>query len=412
MTTNRPALLNGVVFGGLFLGHLLLDRGRGTLWQFAWPLLAGLNVVVIVRRRTRLTAGSGARLGWRTGMDGLLVVLLLGAPLLQLLAGDALRLAAPAVAHPLASFAVIALGLLAVGLLFAVAAAGAGALAGAILGRGDEPVWRPRVRARRAREARLRAGAGRQFTVLFAVGLAGVLSLLLVVPQLLALLPRSARPALAPSLLVALSLVQPTVLLAVAVATGLALAPRLGLRSHLAAWAHEGTPLLPPLRAEAPVAVVGGVAAAGLVVLLDWLAGPRLGAGWVALQAAQPWTPARLVAGLLYGGLTEELLVRWGLLTLLAWLGWRVVQRRRGAPHPAIMWSAIVVAALLFGAGHLPAAGLIVPLTAPLVATIVLLNAAGGVVFGWLYWRRSLEAAMLAHATAHVVFAAAALLGR
>lgn len=28
----------------------------------------------------------------------------------------------------------------------------------------------------------------------------------------------------------------------------------------------------------------------------------------------------------------------------------------------------------------------------------------GGVVFGWLYWRRSLETAMVAHATVHVGF--------
>jgi hypothetical protein len=34
----------------------------------------------------------------------------------------------------------------------------------------------------------------------------------------------------------------------------------------------------------------------------------------------------------------------------------------------------------------------------------VLLNALGGVLFGWLFWRRSLEAAMVAHATTHVGF--------
>jgi membrane protease YdiL (CAAX protease family) len=32
----------------------------------------------------------------------------------------------------------------------------------------------------------------------------------------------------------------------------------------------------------------------------------------------------------------------------------------------------------------------------------VLLNALGGVLFGWLFWRRSLEVAMVAHAAFHV----------
>lgn len=36
-------------------------------------------------------------------------------------------------------------------------------------------------------------------------------------------------------------------------------------------------------------------------------------------------------------------------------------------------------------------------------------NAAGGVVFGRLFWRRSLEAAMLSHATVHVVLVVASI---
>jgi membrane protease YdiL (CAAX protease family) len=92
------------------------------------------------------------------------------------------------------------------------------------------------------------------------------------------------------------------------------------------------------------------------------------------------------------------------LVTFVAWLGWRLAGRRAAGPGPAVMWTAIAVAALLFGAGHLLALGMLVPLTAALVLRTVLLNALAGLVYGWLYWRRSLEAAMVAHATAHVVF--------
>jgi hypothetical protein len=107
---------------------------------------------------------------------------------------------------------------------------------------------------------------------------------------------------------------------------------------------------------------------------------------------------------MLYGGLTEELMMRWGLLSLLAWIGWRALQRGRGEPRSAIMGSAIVVAAVLFGVGHLGAVAAQLPLTTPLILRTVALNAVGGIVFGWLFWRRSLEAAMVAHATGHVVF--------
>jgi membrane protease YdiL (CAAX protease family) len=45
------------------------------------------------------------------------------------------------------------------------------------------------------------------------------------------------------------------------------------------------------------------------------------------------------------------------------------------------------------------------------VLRILLLNALAGLVFGWLFWRRSLECAMFAHASVHVVFAIGQALG-
>ena len=106
--------------------------------------------------------------------------------------------------------------------------------------------------------------------------------------------------------------------------------------------------------------------------------------------------------GVLYGGTTEELLLRWGLMTLFVWIGWRVVQRRQGAPTPVLVWTAIVLAAFLFGAGHLPALAAMVTLTPLLIIRTIMLNALGGLLFGWLFWRYSLEVAMVAHASFHV----------
>ena len=67
------------------------------------------------------------------------------------------------------------------------------------------------------------------------------------------------------------------------------------------------------------------------------------------------------------------------------------------------MWFALLVAAVLFGAGHLPAAAKIWPLDGVVIARTLLLNGIGGVAFGWLYWKRGLEAAMIAHFSADIV---------
>jgi membrane protease YdiL (CAAX protease family) len=98
-------------------------------------------------------------------------------------------------------------------------------------------------------------------------------------------------------------------------------------------------------------------------------------------------------------------------MTALVWLAWRLLQRRRGTPHAVYIWLAIVVSALVFGAGHLPAAAALVgELTDDIVLFVVGLNTAFGVLFGYLFWRYGLEAAMIAHGTAHVVSYVAGLL--
>jgi hypothetical protein len=107
-----------------------------------------------------------------------------------------------------------------------------------------------------------------------------------------------------------------------------------------------------------------------------------------------------------YGGVVEELQLRLFLMTLIAWVATWLVRRRAGfdgALSPRIAWTAIVLAALLFGLGHLPAASLVWELDAGVVLRTLLLNGIGGVVFGWLFWKRGFEMAVLSHFAADLV---------
>ena len=88
------------------------------------------------------------------------------------------------------------------------------------------------------------------------------------------------------------------------------------------------------------------------------------------------------------------------LMTLLAWLATGFGRRRA---HPAVFWGAIVIAALLFGVGHLPAAANLWSLDEMVVVRTLALNAIAGLAFGWLYWKRGIEMAMLAHFSADIV---------
>lgn len=244
---------------------------------------------------------------------------------------------------------------------------------------------------------------GKTFLALFGLGLLGVLSLIpLIMTQLDALPPEMA--AMPTPVVVLLSLLNPIILLAIAVAVGTPLAHRVGLRSLVAEKVRVGTAVWPNLRPHLPLAFVSGLIFAVVVLGLDQLMDPFANAEMIGEMPNEGNPFAQLLLGLLYGGITEELLLRWGFMSLLAWLGWRVLQRGQGTPRPALMWAAIILAAILFGVGHLPALAGIVVLTPLLIFRTILLNALGGLLFGWLFWRRNLETAMVAHAATHVGF--------
>jgi membrane protease YdiL (CAAX protease family) len=110
----------------------------------------------------------------------------------------------------------------------------------------------------------------------------------------------------------------------------------------------------------------------------------------------------RLLAGLFYGGITEELVMRLFLFSLIAWIFGRVSRKSDGTPSVGAFGLANLTVAVLFALGHLPATHALGPLTPLVVARCFLLNGAASLVFGYLFWRHGLESAMVAHASAHI----------
>lgn len=163
----------------------------------------------------------------------------------------------------------------------------------------------------------------------------------------------------------------------------------------------RGQPLGPVVRQFAVLSLIVGIAAGIVVVLVDLFAFQPLLRGIELPKLAEPgWWKGALAT--LYGGITEELLCRLFLMSALVLLLARL-SGTRDRPRPWAFWTAIVLAALLFGLGHLPAAASLLPLTPVVVTRILLLNALPGLAMGWLYWKRGLESAMLAHWAADVV---------
>ena len=244
------------------------------------------------------------------------------------------------------------------------------------------------------------------FSALLIVGMIGVLSLLFItmpqIEQLSAIQPDLAGMPVA--VLMLLTLIQPSIILIITVAIGCLTAPKVGLVSLIYEKAAYGKAVLGQLNQQYRLAIFICLLFALAVVLLDLAFMPFMGEGFQALNEQEANLLSQLGLGLLYGGITEELMLRWGLMSLLVWVGWKVINRSSLRPSPGVVWASIIIAAILFGLGHLPALAAVVPLTVIIVIRTVFLNAIGGIAFGWLFWRYSLEAAMIAHAFTHVGF--------
>ena len=197
--------------------------------------------------------------------------------------------------------------------------------------------------------------------------------------------------------------VQSMVLVFVLAWAGLRLGAPVGLDApFLRAWTERRALVQPPHWARAALA---GVAAGVAIVALDaWLFNRLLSPGTVAAMraAAQSHHAARWQGALasFYGGIVEEVELRLFLMSALAWAIAKVTRSKSSA----ILVTANVVAALAFGAGHLPlAAKVFGSLTPAIVLRTVSLNSLAGVLFGELYRRYGLEHAMVAHFCADVV---------
>lgn len=231
---------------------------------------------------------------------------------------------------------------------------------------------------------------GRMWWRLALLGFLGTLSLALIPLDGFGPLPFD------PALMRLLVVVQPTVLMLLAVLLGLWAAPKVGLDAPaVRAWA-ERRPILPALGPQLAPAAWAGLAMAVMLVGFWWVVRAQaFAAPVIALEMP-------LATKLLYGGIVEELLLRWGVMSLFVWIAWRLGGAARPVPGWAV-WSGLIASSVLFAAGHLPVLFMLLP-AAPawFVGMALAGNFIPGMLFGWLYWRHGLEAAMIAHALAHL----------
>ena len=177
---------------------------------------------------------------------------------------------------------------------------------------------------------------------------------------------------------------------------GLWLASRIGLGAPLI----EG--VLPRERRARwllQVVVIGvlcGVAGGFLAAFSDYIRPWTTNAAELAARAERLPALWKLFLASIDAGVQEELFSRLFLMSLFAWLGGLIWHDGEGRPVVGVFATAIFLSGALFGLAHIDEelqAG--IALT-PLIRIFILNSLLGGL-FGWLYWKLGLEAAMLTH---------------
>jgi len=229
----------------------------------------------------------------------------------------------------------------------------------------------------------------------FTLSVACAITSVMVIPYQAALVPEVAEMGAA---IYFIALAQGVVIFSIVTFLGLLLAPKVGFSLPIL----EGNNRRATLKAILAPSILLGLLSGILIVAAEFFVFQGLLDVNISLGDARVTVWAAFMASF-YGGIAEEVLMRLFVMTLFVWLLSKIKRNTDGSPAVWSIWVAIAVASVLFGIGHLPLTGELTEITAPVVARAIVLNGIGGVVFGWLYWKKGLESAIIAHFSADIV---------
>ena len=228
--------------------------------------------------------------------------------------------------------------------------------------------------------------------------IASLITSLMALPYTLALTPAVAE-LFTPFVLIA-QFIQTLIIFSIAIFIGLLLAKRVGFNLPILEGWLEGKEIGSYLKSILGISIGLGVLTGIIIILLSFLFTPVSS----IFQNAEISVP--LWMGFLasfYGGIGEEILLRLFLMTLITWIIFKIIKTSDGKPTATGIWLAIIISAVIFGLGHLPITGAITSITPLIVVRAILLNGIAGIIFGWLYWKKGLESAMIGHFSADIV---------
>jgi hypothetical protein len=225
---------------------------------------------------------------------------------------------------------------------------------------------------------------------------AGFLGLLTILTATLPLEGIKALEKFSPGEVKLLILIQPTILLMIAVFAGTMLYDKIGLALPTISSILKIEQPKITFSEQLKFGILSGLLAGILTMVVQLIFSSAIPQEFINLGNKVKLTP---LARFGYGGITEELFMRFGFMTFVIWIISKIFKKL----NDSIYWTGIIISTLLFAFGHFPMVFTAIKDPAILLLVYVLIgNSIAGLCFGWLYWKKGLEAACIAHIFFHV----------
>ena len=221
------------------------------------------------------------------------------------------------------------------------------------------------------------------------VWIAATISILFYVPAALPkLVPAQAHLPFSMNTFIIIQVLIYVISAAIFAAAGAYLTPRIGFRAYLADLSIKEKNFWIVLKRQFFYGATIGLAGA----IVAYLIAPN----FIAYLSNVPFIPR------LFGSIFEEVVMRWGLMTIIVWILLRIFQQHSEIYKSILIGSGIFLSQILFAFGHFPvlkSLGTANPMWSVFTIFIVSLP------WGWLFWKQGLESAFIAHTSFHAFVA-------
>ncbi|GAB4311018.1 MAG: CPBP family intramembrane metalloprotease [Methanobacteriaceae archaeon] len=204
-------------------------------------------------------------------------------------------------------------------------------------------------------------------------------------------------------ILLIVQIIQNIVLFAIIIGLGLFISKKIGFGLPILEGWLEKKEVKQKFKSLLGISIGLGILAGVLIILFDNIF--SLVGVTISLASATQINPPAWQGFLasFYGGINEEIMMRLFLMSLIVWIFYKIKRTSDDKPTSIGVWLAIIITAVLFGIGHLPITSALTALTPLVILRAIILNGIGGIIFGWLYWKKGLESAMISHFSADIV---------